>query len=148
MKYIPSSTSDDKVSLMKKFCHFSKVVLMPTSSAARIVTKSPVPPVATRLASSWPWWRHQMETFSALLALYAGNSPVIGEIPPQRPVTRSFDVIFDLHLNKWLSKQAWGWWYETPTCPLWRHCNEVSAFSVNLYQCYPGDLRGHSVVIL
>ena len=37
-------------------------------------------------------WRHQMETSSALLALYAGNSPVIGEFPAQRSVTRSFDV--------------------------------------------------------
>ena len=50
------------------------------------------------------WWRHQMETFSALLALCVGNSPVTGEFPAQRPVTRSFDVFFDLHLNKWLSK--------------------------------------------
>ena len=32
-----------------------------------------------------PWWRHQMETFSALLALFAGNSPVPGEFPAQRP---------------------------------------------------------------
>ena len=36
------------------------------------------------------WWRHQMETFSALLALCEGNSPVTGEFPSQRPVTRSF----------------------------------------------------------
>ena len=49
------------------------------------------------------WWRHQMETFSALLALCAGNSPVTGEFPSQRPVTWSFDVFFDLHLNKRLS---------------------------------------------
>ena len=45
------------------------------------------------------WWRHQMETFSALLALCAGNSPVTGEFPSQRPVTRSFDVFFDLRLE-------------------------------------------------
>ena len=38
------------------------------------------------------WWRHQMETFSALLAICAGNSPVSGEFPAQRPVTRSFDI--------------------------------------------------------
>ena len=37
-----------------------------------------------------------METFSALLAIYAGNSPVAGEFPAQKPVTRSFDVFFDL----------------------------------------------------
>ena len=63
---------------------------------------------ATRFRDiSWiiSWWRHQMETFSALLALCAGNSPVSGEIPSQRPVTRSFDVFFDLRLNKRLSEQ-------------------------------------------
>ena len=59
------------------------------------------------------WWRHQVETFSALLAICAGNSPVSGEFPAQRPVTRSFDVFFDLRLNKRLSKQSWGWWFET-----------------------------------
>ena len=70
------------------------------------------------------WWRHQMETFSALLAICAGNSPVPGEFPTQRPVTRSFDVYFDLRPNKWLSKQSWGWWFETLSCSLWRHRNE------------------------
>ena len=47
-----------------------------------------------------------------------------GEFPSQRPVTRSFDVFFDLHLNKRLSKQSRGWRFETPSRPLWRHCNE------------------------
>ena len=64
-----------------------------------------------------------MEPFSALLAPCVGNSPVSGEFPAQRPVTRSFDVFFDLRLNKRLSKQAWGWWFETLSSPLWRHCN-------------------------
>ena len=73
------------------------------------------------------WWRHQMETFSVLLAICAGNSPVPGEFPAQRPVTRSFDVVFDLRLNKRLSKQSWGWWFETLSGSLWRHCNEVTA---------------------
>ena len=52
-----------------------------------------------------------------------GNSPVPGEFPEQRPVTRSFDVFFDLRLNKRLSKQWWGWWFETLSCQLWRQCN-------------------------
>ena len=73
---------------------------------------------------TYTWWRHQMETFSALLAFCAGNSPVTGEFPAQRPVTRSFDVTFDLRLNKPLSVQPCGWWFETPSCSLWRHCNE------------------------
>ena len=69
------------------------------------------------------WWRHQMETFSALLAICAGNSPVSGEFPAQRPVTRSFDVFFDLRPNKRLSKPSRGWWFETLSNPLWRHRN-------------------------
>ena len=67
-----------------------------------------------------------METFSALLAICAGNSPVPGEFPTQRPVTRSFDVNFDLRPNKRLSKQSRGWWFETLSRPLWRHHNGVS----------------------
>ena len=56
------------------------------------------------------WWRHQMETFFALLAAFcAGNLPVTGEFPSQRPMTRGFDVFFDLRLNKRLSKQLWGY---------------------------------------
>ena len=70
-------------------------------------------------------WRHQMETFFALLAICAGNSPVPCEFPAQRPVTWSFDVFFDLRLNKMLSKQSWDWWFETLSRPLWRHCNVV-----------------------
>ena len=46
-----------------------------------------------------------------------------GEVPTQRPVTRSFDVFFDLCLNKRLNKQPWGWWFETPSWSLWRQCN-------------------------
>ena len=47
-----------------------------------------------------------------------------GEFPAQRPVMRSFDVFFDLRLNKRLSKQRWGWWFETPAWSLWRHRND------------------------
>ena len=61
------------------------------------------------------WWRHKMETFSALLALCAGNSPVTGESPSQRPVTQSFDTFFDLRLNKRVSKESWGWRFDTPS---------------------------------
>ena len=47
-----------------------------------------------------------------------------GEFPAKRPVTRSFDVFFDLRLNERLSKQPWGWWFETPPWSLWRHRND------------------------
>ena len=72
---------------------------------------------------NWSWWRHQMETFSVLLALCAGNSPVTDEFPSQRPVTRSFDVFIDLRLNKRLCKQSWHRWFETPSRSLLRHCD-------------------------
>ena len=79
------------------------------------------------------WWRHQTETFSALLALCAGNSPVSGEFPAQRPVTRSFDVFFDLRPGGRLSKHSWGWWLETPPCPLWRQSNEKKTTALDVY---------------
>ena len=58
--------------------------------------------------------------------LSAGNSPVPGEFPTQRPVTRSFDVYYDLRPNKRLSKQSWAWWFETLSPPLWRNRNVFS----------------------
>ena len=71
----------------------------------------------------------------ALLAICVGNSPVPGEFPTQRPVMQSCDVFFDLRLNKRLSKQSWGWWFETLLCPLWHQCND-------LYKCCIVQ-RGH-----
>ena len=99
------------------------------------------------------WWRHQMETFSALLALCVRNSQVTGEFPSQRPVTRSFDVSFDLRLNKRLSKKSWGWWFETPSRPLWRHCNRnccLVTLAPNHQQppCWlVSDQRHHIIII-
>ena len=78
---------------------------------------------------SYSWWRHQMETFSALLALCKGNSPAIGEFPPQRPVTRCFGVFFDLGLNKRLSKSSTRRWFETSSRLSWRHCNVVASIT-------------------
>ena len=78
-----------------------------------------------------PWWCHQMETFSALLAICAGNSPVTGEFPAQRPVMQSFDVFFDLCLKKRLSKQWQGWWFEDLRC----HCAHYGV-TVMTTQCW------------
>ena len=66
------------------------------------------------------------------MTLCAGNSSGHGEFPAQRPVTRSFDVFIDLRLDKQLSKQSGGWWFETLSCPLWRHRNDV--IQVNTYR--------------
>ena len=64
----------------------------------------------------------------------AGNSPVTREFPTQSSATRSFDVFFDLHLNKRLRKQSIGWWSETPSRPFWRYCNG-SAKGHNYHAC-------------
>ena len=61
----------------------------------------------------------QLIDYSTLLALCEGNPLVTGGFPSQRPVTRSFNVFFDMRLNKGLSKQARHRWYKTPSCSLW-----------------------------
>ena len=70
-----------------------------------------------------------MESFSALLALCAGNSSVTGNFPSQRPVTRSS---FDLRLNKQLSKQSRRQWCKTPSHSLWCHWNAMSPICLRL----------------
>ena len=49
---------------------------------------------------------------------------VAGEFPSQRPATRSFDVFFDLRLNKHSRRRR----LETPSCSLWRHCDVVNKY--------------------
>ena len=97
---------------------------VPSDPTARLLRST-----ATSLHLFWacsvpPWWRHQME------------------FPAQRPVTRSFGVFFDLHLNKHLSTQSWGWWFETPLRSLWCHCN----VSVELTEDTPSQWT-HDVII-
>ena len=61
------------------------------------------PTVISNLFPKYTWWRHQMETWSALLPFYAGNSPVTAEFPAQRRGTRSFDVFF---ICSWINGRA------------------------------------------
>ena len=78
-----------------------------------------------------------METFSALLPLCTGNSPVTGEFPSQRPVTRSFDIFLDLRLKK-------GWANNRDAGDLRRHrahydvtvmfCNEYCHISISKHE--------------
>ena len=60
---------------------------------------------------------------------FCGEFTGPGDFPAQRPVTRSFDVFFYLRPNKRLSKQPWGWWFETPSWSLWRHGNDIQWLS-------------------
>ena len=84
-------------------------------------------------------WRHQMETFSALLILCAGNSQVAGEFTSQRPVKRSFDVFL------WSAHRP----FETPSRSLWRHCNvgtEIGSekrHTLFLHHSYQASQAGH-----
>ena len=65
-----------------------------------------------------------ISTYACICYVYKHiGIPVPGEFPAQRPVTPSFDVFFDLRLNKRLIKRSWGWWFETLPHPLWRHSN-------------------------
>ena len=78
----------------------------------------------TSMAWLWKWYYIKWKHFSRYWPFVRGihrSGP--GEFPAQRPVTRSFVVLFDLRLNKRLSKQSWGWWLETQSRPLWRQCN-------------------------
>ena len=65
--------------------------------------------------------------------LLCGEFTGPGEFPAQWPVTRIFDVFFDLRLNKRLSKQPWGWWFRTPPSSLWRQCNDIILIPEILY---------------
>ena len=76
-------------------------------------------------------WRHQMETFSALLALCEGNPPVSGGFPSQRPITRSFYVFFDLQPSKKLNKQSRRRWFKTTSHSLWRHYNATNKRTIH-----------------
>ena len=76
--------------------------------------------------------------FSALLVICGGNSPVRVEFPAQRQVTRCSDVFFDLRLNKRLSKQSWGCWFETPSLPIFRRCNAILLTGhITATKCFP-----------
>ena len=80
-------------------------------------------------------WLHQMKTFSASLALCEMYPPEETRwFPSKRPVTRSFDVFFDLRLNKRLSKQSRHRWFETPSRSLWRHWNVYTESCTHVLQ--------------
>ena len=70
------------------------------------------------------------------------------------PLTKTSDAelwcFFDLRLNKRISKQSWGWWFETQARPLWRHCNDnwndhecpIIYWWVSLLKWYTRNIQG------
>ena len=91
LEYVPKGPIDNKLALMQIMA-WRRIIIWTSDIQCR--------------CHFYPWGRHQMETFSALLALCAGNSPVTGEFPSERPETRSFDVSLICALNKRWSKQT------------------------------------------
>ena len=77
-------------------------------------------------------WKHFPLYWSFVREIH--RSP--GEFPAQRPVTRSFHAFLDQRLNKPLSKQSWGWWFETLQRPLWRHSNGIAYLHDFPPQCF------------
>ena len=66
-------------------------------------------------------------------SIFRVTGPLCGEFTGSRWIPRTkasdaelFDVFFNLCLNKRLSKQLPGWWFETPLWSLWRQCNGCS----------------------
>ena len=82
----------------------------------------------------WLFWRTKDMMTSSNGNISRVNGPLCGEFPTQRPVTRSFDVFFDLCVNKRLNKQSWGWWFETLSRPFWRHRNDIYNYGLDEHQ--------------
>ena len=82
-------------------------------------------------------WKHFPRYWPFVRGIHRDN----GEFPAQRPVTLSFDVFFDLRLNKRLSKQSQGWWFETLSRPLWRHRNANTMHFCTHLSCEHADIR-------
>ena len=113
---LSKSTQSIQQSTMPTLSPLTGMVIT-TNSGATIVTMTTVyiyiyiyilqgyhwNPKFTLVFQMIPWWRHQMETFSALLAICAGNSPVAGEFPAQRPVTRSLFSLICVWINGWVN---------------------------------------------
>ena len=86
------------------------------SSAVRTFTQDGITNVLTAMHNDVIKWIHFPRYWPFVVEIHRW-------IPLKRPVTRSFDVFFDLRLNKWLSKQSRRWGFETPSRSLWRHSN-------------------------
>ena len=116
-------------------------------------TRSIIPAMAvSNIPRSWDkrkhqcWWSNNTYLFLMMTSsngnIFRVTGPLCGEFtgpgefPTQRPVTQSFDVFFDLRLDKRLSKQPWGGWVETPSWSLWRQCNVVTVFILKTWPVY------------
>ena len=106
------------------------VIVVSAHGLAPLGARTSAGMVMSKFDAVYSWWRHQMETFSTLLALCKGNPPVTNGFPSQRPVTRSM-----------LSKQSRRWWFETPSRSLWHHRNAWDYYMHSSLSVYIRDLH-------
>ena len=104
---ICSSSIDSTTTVLHDTVKYNDIMVWATQESHDDVTK----------------WKHFPRYWPFVRGIH--QSPVNS---PHKPVTRSFDVFFDLCLNKRLSKQSRGWWFETSSSSLWRHCNAETAY--------------------
>ena len=75
------------------------------------------------------WWRHQMEYNFRVTGALCGELTGHWWIPLTKGQWRGalmFSLICALNIR--LSKHLWGWWFETTSRSLWRHCNDRGQF--------------------
>ena len=95
-----------------------------------------------RDATTKVWCPNTITMTSSNGNIFRVTGPLYGEftdqrwISSQRPVTRSFDILFDLGLNKRLSKQSRSLWFKTPSHSLWRHCNVLKCVQIKARSCH------------
>ena len=133
LPFAPATRKTPRTFYTKCFINHTTILILLDIKELHIKSShiSPLPFAPAPHPTTWLWWicwhddvikwKHFRVTGSL-----CGEFTDPGEFPTQRPVTRSFDVFFNLRLNKRLSKQPWGWWFETPSWPLWRQCNETT----------------------
>ena len=116
-------------SVMGKKGKLGLTITTPTNQAEMITTEVSEQLIQIFWKCKWPmiyipWFHDDVIKWNhfRVPGLFQGNPLVSGEFPSQMPVTRGFDIFFDLCLNKRFSKQLRRRWFETPLRPLWRHC--------------------------
>ena len=62
--------------------------------------------------------------------IFRVTSPLCGEFTRTKASDAELWWVFYLRLNKRLSKQSWGKWFEMSSRPLWHHCNGEGRLSL------------------
>ena len=116
-------TKAPSVELLWKLCWCSNMHIISLKSQQHLLGV-PAARLRRHLIDMNVIFHRQAVFFSFMMTSWNGTISAL-------PVTRSFDIFFDLHLKKRLSKQSWGWWFETPSRSLWRQCNALGKEETN-----------------